>query len=65
MQMPFAATFQTYGGLSRATTCRLCLPENGFHVASALVGSECTCVLVLEAAVKLILVYSPPVLSWS
>ena len=35
------------------------LPENGFHVASALVGSECTCVLVLEAKLKL--VYSPPV----
>ncbi|HEX6533316.1 MAG TPA: FAD-linked oxidase C-terminal domain-containing protein [Gemmatimonadaceae bacterium] len=25
------------------------LPEKGFHVARALVGSECTCVLVLEA----------------
>ena len=34
------------------------LPENGFHVARALVGSECTCVLVLEAKTKL--VYSPP-----
>ena len=34
------------------------LPENGFHVARALVGSECTCVLVLEA--KLRLVHSPP-----
>jgi FAD/FMN-containing dehydrogenase/Fe-S oxidoreductase len=34
------------------------LPENGFHVASALVGSECTCVLVLKAKLKL--VYSPP-----
>jgi FAD/FMN-containing dehydrogenase/Fe-S oxidoreductase len=34
------------------------LPENGFHVAQALVGSECTCVLVLEAKCKL--VYSPP-----
>ena len=30
------------------------LPENGFHVARALVGSECTCVLVLEATVTLI-----------
>ncbi|HEU4642997.1 MAG TPA: FAD-binding and (Fe-S)-binding domain-containing protein [Gemmatimonadaceae bacterium] len=29
------------------------LPENGFHVARALVGSECTCVLVLEATVLL------------
>ena len=30
------------------------LPENGFHIARALVGSECTCVLVLEATTKLI-----------
>ena len=30
------------------------LPENGFNVAAALVGSECTCALVLEARVKLI-----------
>ncbi|HEX8172080.1 MAG TPA: FAD-linked oxidase C-terminal domain-containing protein [Thermoanaerobaculia bacterium] len=34
------------------------LPENGFHVARALVGSECTCAIVLEARTKL--VYSPP-----
>lgn len=34
------------------------LPENGFHVARSLVGSESTCVLVLEAKTKL--VYSPP-----
>jgi len=34
------------------------LPEHGFHVARALVGSESTCVLVLEAKTKL--VYSPP-----
>jgi FAD/FMN-containing dehydrogenase/Fe-S oxidoreductase len=34
------------------------LPENGFHVARALVGSESTCVLVLEAKTRL--VYSPP-----
>jgi FAD/FMN-containing dehydrogenase/Fe-S oxidoreductase len=34
------------------------LPENGFHVARALVGSEGTCVNVLEATCKLI--YSPP-----
>ena len=34
------------------------LPENGFNVARALVGSECTCVVVLEA--KCHLVYSPP-----
>ncbi len=34
------------------------LPENGFHVARALVGSECTCVVVLEAKTRL--VYSPP-----
>ena len=37
------------------------LPENGFHVARALVGSEGTCALVLEASVKL--VHSPPVRS--
>jgi Fe-S oxidoreductase len=30
------------------------LPENGFHVARALVGSECTCVVVLEATLRLI-----------
>jgi len=35
------------------------LPENGFHVARALVGSECTCVTILEATVRL--VYSPPI----
>ncbi len=34
------------------------LPENGFHVARALVGSESTCVTVLEAEVRL--VPSPP-----
>jgi FAD/FMN-containing dehydrogenase/Fe-S oxidoreductase len=34
------------------------LPENGFHVARALVGSECTCVTVLAATLKL--VPSPP-----
>ena len=30
------------------------LPENGFHVARALVGSEGTCVTVLEASVRLV-----------
>ena len=30
------------------------LPENGFHVARALVGSECTCVIVLEATTRLV-----------
>ena len=30
------------------------LPENGFHVARALVGSEGTCAIVLEARLKLI-----------
>ena len=34
------------------------LPEGGFDVARALVGSECTCALVLEATVRL--VWSPP-----
>ncbi len=34
------------------------LPENGFNVAQALVGSECTCVVVLEAKCRL--VDSPP-----
>jgi len=37
------------------------LPENGFHVARALVGTEGTCVTVLEATTRL--VYSPPVRS--
>ncbi|TFV91522.1 FAD-binding oxidoreductase [Oxalobacteraceae bacterium OM1] len=30
------------------------LPENGFHVAQALVGSESTCVIILEAKVRLV-----------
>jgi FAD/FMN-containing dehydrogenase/Fe-S oxidoreductase len=34
------------------------LPENGFNVARALVGTECTCVVVLEAKCRL--VDSPP-----
>ena len=34
------------------------LPENGFHVARSLVGTESTCVVVLEAKTRL--VYSPP-----
>lgn len=34
------------------------LPEKGFHIARALVGSECTCVMVLEATTRL--VHSPP-----
>ena len=34
------------------------LPENGFHVARALVGSEGTCVTILEATLRL--VASPP-----
>ncbi|HZS02335.1 MAG TPA: FAD-binding and (Fe-S)-binding domain-containing protein [Chloroflexota bacterium] len=34
------------------------LPENNFHVARALVGTEGTCVTVLEATVRL--VHSPP-----
>jgi FAD/FMN-containing dehydrogenase/Fe-S oxidoreductase len=34
------------------------LPENGFHVARALVGTEGTCVLALEATLRLI--HNPP-----
>ena len=34
------------------------LPENGFHVARALVGTEGTCVMVLEATLRLC--RSPP-----
>jgi FAD/FMN-containing dehydrogenase/Fe-S oxidoreductase len=34
------------------------LPENGFHVARALVGTEGTCIIVLEATTRL--VHSPP-----
>ncbi|HTS76390.1 MAG TPA: FAD-linked oxidase C-terminal domain-containing protein [Bryobacteraceae bacterium] len=34
------------------------LPENGFNVARALVGTECTCAITLEATARL--VYSPP-----
>ncbi|MFZ0391492.1 MAG: FAD-binding and (Fe-S)-binding domain-containing protein [Calditrichia bacterium] len=37
------------------------LPEHGFDVAKALVGTESTCVVILEAKAKL--VYSPPVRS--
>jgi len=37
------------------------LPENNFHVARALVGTESTCVLVLEARLRL--VHWPPVRS--
>jgi FAD/FMN-containing dehydrogenase len=37
------------------------LPEYGFNVARSLVGTESTCVLVLEAKVRLI--YNPPVRS--
>src|SRR5258708_16068866 len=36
------------------------LPENGFHVARSLVGSEGTCVTILEATCRL--VESPPAL---
>ncbi len=45
----------------RATTCRYLLPEHGFDVAKALVGSEGTCVMILQATLRL--VYSPPVRS--
>src|SRR5579885_2339903 len=59
----------TYADLMRARFPRLprrvsgyaldqLLPENGFHVARALVGSEGTCVTVLEATTRL--VSSPP-----
>ncbi|HSY48520.1 MAG TPA: FAD-binding and (Fe-S)-binding domain-containing protein [Thermoanaerobaculia bacterium] len=59
----------TYGDLIRAKYPKIprrvsgynldsLLPENGFNVAQALVGSECTCVVVLEAKCRL--VYSPP-----
>jgi len=59
----------TYGDLIRARYPKIprrvsgynldaLLPENGFNVAQALVGSECTCVVVLEAKCRL--VYSPP-----
>jgi FAD/FMN-containing dehydrogenase/Fe-S oxidoreductase len=37
------------------------LPEQGFQVAKALVGTECTCALVVAAKTKL--VYNPPVRS--
>jgi FAD/FMN-containing dehydrogenase/Fe-S oxidoreductase len=59
----------TYAGLIRARYPRIprrvsgynldqLLPENGFHVARALVGTEGTCVTVLEATLRLI--QSPP-----
>ncbi len=37
------------------------LEKNGFDIAKALIGSESTCVTILEATVRL--VYSPPVRS--
>jgi FAD/FMN-containing dehydrogenase/Fe-S oxidoreductase len=54
-----------YGGLVRSRFPKIprrvsgysidqLLPENGFHVARSLVGSESTCVMVLEAKVKLV-----------
>ncbi|MEA2164381.1 MAG: hypothetical protein QOK37_2508 [Thermoanaerobaculia bacterium] len=59
----------TYGDLIRAKYPKIprrvsgynldaLLPENGFNVAQALVGTECTCVVVLEAKCRL--VDSPP-----
>jgi FAD/FMN-containing dehydrogenase len=59
----------TYGDLTRATDPTIprrvsgynldaLLPETGYNVAQALVGSECTCVVVLEAKCRL--VDSPP-----
>ena len=47
-----------FRGESPATTCDELLPENGFDVARALVGTESTCVVILEATLRL--VYSPP-----
>ena len=60
---------EKYGGLVRQRFPRIprrvsgynldfLLPENGFHVARALVGTEGTCVTILEATVRL--VPSPP-----
>ncbi len=59
----------TYGDLVRARYPKIprrvsgynldqLLPENGFHVARALVGSEGTCATILQATVRL--VQSPP-----
>lgn len=50
-----------YPNIPRRVSCynlNYLLPENGFDVAKALVGSECTCVMVLEATVRL--VHNPP-----
>src|SRR5437879_2829804 len=60
---------ETYGDLVRSRSPNIprrgsgfnlnfLLPENGFHVARALVGSEGTCVTILEATCRL--VESPP-----
>src|SRR5436853_4052429 len=60
---------ETYGDLVRSRypniprrvsgyNLNFLLPENGFHVARALVGSEGTCVTILEATCRL--VESPP-----
>ena len=48
---------QTFPGASPGYNLDELLPENGFNVARALVGSEGTCVIVLEA--KLRLIHSP------
>ena len=47
-------SFPTFRAASRVTICRSCCPEKGFNVARALVGSEGTCVTILEATLKLI-----------
>src|SRR5258708_26708794 len=52
---------QKYPGIPRRVSgynLNYLLPENGFHVARALVGSEGTCVTTLEATCRL--VESPP-----
>ena len=53
-----AAASPTFPAACRATTSTICLPERGFDVAKSLVGSEGTCVMVLEATLRL--VDSPP-----
>ena len=53
-----AKSFRAFRAACPATTLTSCFPENGFNVARALVGSEGTCVTVLEATLRL--TASPP-----
>ena len=54
MQTSSARVFRKFPGASPVITSTNCCPREGFNVARALVGTEGTCVVVLEAKLKLI-----------